>query len=107
MVNFISHAVICGFCSAASFIIAAGQLKKLFGIKLHHREFFHMVPELVQKIFSGHVNWYDFAMGMTCIIVLKTLELGWFLIIYLISNWSVNQMGRNKNLFSETSIQWP
>ena len=86
--NFISHAVICGFCSAASFIIAAGQLKKLFGIKLHHREFFHMVPELVQKIFSGHVNWYDFAMGMTCIIVLKSLELGRFSI--LVSYWPAN-----------------
>jgi len=90
-VNFISHAVICGFCSAASFIIAAGQLKKLFGIKLHHREFFHMVPELFQKIFSGHVNWYDFAMGMTCIVVLKSLELGWFSIWYLGSYWPANQ----------------
>ena len=43
-----------------------------------------MVPELIQKIFSGHVNWYDFAMGMICIIVLKSLELGWFSIAYLI-----------------------
>ena len=75
VVNFISHAIIVGFCSAASIIISASQIKKLFGIKLKNREFFHMIPELFENIINGNINWYDFGMGITCLIILKSLEL--------------------------------
>ena len=50
-------------------------MKKLFGIKLHHREFFKALPELVSEIFKGHINWYDFAMGIVCIALLKGLQI--------------------------------
>lgn len=75
VVNFISHAVIVGFCSAASIIISFSQVKKLFGIHLHHREFFKALPELAMEIGQLHINWYDFAMGITCMAILKSLEL--------------------------------
>ena len=51
------------------------KVKKLFGIKLHHREFFEALPELVSEIFKGHINWYDFAMGMVCMALLKGLQI--------------------------------
>lgn len=75
IVNFISHAVIVGFVSAASILISFSQVKKLFGIKLHHREFFEALPELVSEIFKGHINWNDFAMGMVCMALLKGLQI--------------------------------
>ena len=89
IVNFISHAVIVGFVSAASILISFSQgslskilinnyyfqVKKLFGIKLHHREFFEALPELVSEIFKGHINWYDFAMGIICMVLLKGLQI--------------------------------
>ena len=34
-----------------------------------------MLPELGGKIFGGEINWYDLAMGVGCVIVLKSLEL--------------------------------
>jgi len=75
IVNFISHAVIVGFCSAAAILISCSQVKKLFGIKLHSREIFHYVPELFTEIYHGKTNWYDFAMGIVCLIILKSFEL--------------------------------
>lgn len=75
IVNFISHAVIVGFVSAAAILISFSQVKKLFGIKLHHREIVFALPELCKEIIHGKTNWYDFAMGMTCMIILKSFDL--------------------------------
>jgi hypothetical protein len=33
------------------------------------------MPELCKEIFAGNTNWNDFAMGMSCMILLKCFEL--------------------------------
>ena len=34
-----------------------------------------MMPELGGKIIDGEINWVDFGMGLSCLVILKLLEL--------------------------------
>ena len=34
-----------------------------------------MLPELGGKIIGGEINWVDFGMGLSCLVILKSLEL--------------------------------
>lgn len=50
LVNFMSHSVLSGFTSAAAIVIAASQLKDLFGLKAGRAETF---PEIVESIWHS------------------------------------------------------
>ena len=73
LVNFLSHPVIAGFTSAAAVIIAASQLKYLFGFDIPRFEHFY---ETVGYAFSNldKIHWLSFIFaisGMALISILK------------------------------------
>jgi len=49
LVNYVSHAVICGFTCAASIIIAFSQMKKLLGLKNIGRHFYEAIIDVPRK----------------------------------------------------------
>ncbi|UJB72635.1 solute carrier family 26 protein (plasmid) [Acaryochloris sp. 'Moss Beach'] len=69
LVNFLSHAVISGFTSAAAIIIGFSQLKHLLGLQLPQTESF---PELLQEIWKHlpQSNGIILILGLTSIVVL-------------------------------------
>lgn len=69
LVNFLSHAVISGFTSAAAIVIGLSQLKHLLGIKLVHGEsVVLLIIEAGQKI--GQTNLITMALGLGSIATL-------------------------------------
>jgi SulP family sulfate permease len=69
LVNFLSHAVISGFTSAAALIIAFSQLKHLLGVKIPHTEsFYELLVSLVQQL--GRINIVTLSIGVISIAVL-------------------------------------
>jgi SulP family sulfate permease len=50
LVNFMSHSVLSGFTSAAAIVIAASQVKDLFGLKAERAETF---PEIVESVWHA------------------------------------------------------
>lgn len=69
LVNFLSHAVISGFTSAAAIIIGFSQLKHLLGLQLPQTESF---SELLQEIWQhlSQSNGIILILGLTSIVVL-------------------------------------
>ncbi|MDZ7779941.1 MAG: sulfate permease [Gemmatimonadota bacterium] len=69
IVNFLSHAVISGFTSAAAIVIGLSQLKELLGIELASR---HSVFALIQEaaLRIGETNPYTLAIGLASIAAL-------------------------------------
>ena len=61
LANFLSHPVIAGFITASGIIIAASQLKHIFGINAHG----HNLYELMKSVFENisEINWLTFAIG--------------------------------------------
>jgi len=72
IVNFLSHAVISGFTSAAAIIIGLSQLKHLLGVKLESNQVFLVLWEAIRKI--AEINPISFAIGAGSIILLVTLK---------------------------------
>jgi len=70
IVNFISHAVISGFTSAAAIIILLSQLHHLFGIKVlsSGHSAIHLLKEIIHGI--GGINPITFGIGSGSILVL-------------------------------------
>ncbi|MFD1608720.1 SulP family inorganic anion transporter [Oceanobacillus luteolus] len=68
LVNFLSHAVISGFTSAAAIIIGLSQLKHLLGIKLESDNVFLLLWESLSKI--SEINVIAFAIGIGSILLL-------------------------------------
>ena len=67
--NFLSHAVISGFTSAAAIIIGLSQLKHLFGLSLpRSHNIFETVFEVVKHL--GQTNLITFALGVASIATL-------------------------------------
>ncbi len=67
-VNFISHAVISGFSSAAAVIIFVSQLHHLLGIDLQSKHsVFHILAEAGQRV--GEINPIALVIGMGSLIV--------------------------------------
>lgn len=64
IVDFISHPVISGFCSAAAITIATGQIHHLFGIKAQ-RPFVSDVHDIFANLHTSH--WPDVLMSVFCI----------------------------------------
>ncbi len=71
--NFISHAVVTGFTSAAAIIILLSQLKHLLGVKVGATEStLRLVSELGQQV--PHVNPPTLAVGAVSIVLLAVLR---------------------------------
>ncbi len=68
-INFVSHAVISGFSSAAAIIIGLSQLGHLLGIKLSvHHSVFQLLWEAMKRIEEVHLM--TMGMGLTSILLL-------------------------------------
>lgn len=73
LVNFMSHAVISGFTSAAAIVIGLSQLKHLLGIKLSRaHSIFDLLGETARRI--GEIHPATLAVGGASIIVLAVLK---------------------------------
>jgi SulP family sulfate permease len=71
IVNFLSHAVISGFTSAAAIVIGLSQLKHLLGIKLSsHHSIFSLLFEAVQKMHQIHLITFFLGLGSIGLLVL-------------------------------------
>ncbi|WP_210367007.1 solute carrier family 26 protein [Bacillus sp. REN3] len=76
LVNFLSHAVITAFTSAAAIIIGLSQLKQLLGIKLENTEnVFLLLGEAFTKI--GQTNLFTFGIGIASILLLVLVKKKW------------------------------
>ena len=73
LVNYVSHAVICGFTCAASIIIAFSQVKKLLGLKNIGRHFYEAVVDVPMNI--KHTRVSDLVVGLICMVVLHSLKI--------------------------------
>ena len=62
MANFLSHPVIAGFISASGIIIAASQLKNIFGIEAHG----HNLVQILSSMsgYLGEINWITTTIGI-------------------------------------------
>ncbi|MGA1253670.1 MAG: SulP family inorganic anion transporter [Burkholderiaceae bacterium] len=65
LANFLSHPVISGFITASALLIAAGQLKVIFGIRVDGQSFPELILGLLQQASQTH--------GLTAVIGLSTL----------------------------------
>lgn len=73
IVNFLSHAVISGFTSAAAIIIGLSQLKHLIGVSLEaDKNVFLIIGETVRRF--GEINPATLAIGMGSIILLILMK---------------------------------
>ncbi|MFT7107962.1 MAG: SulP family sulfate permease [Yoonia sp.] len=63
LANFLSHPVIAGFITATGIIIAASQMKHIFGIQAHG----HTLPELIGSLVhnASQVNWITALVGVS------------------------------------------
>ncbi|SIS49431.1 SulP family inorganic anion transporter [Salimicrobium flavidum] len=69
VVNFLSHAVISGFTSAAALIIGLSQLKNLIGVDLAgQKNIFIIITDAVTRI--SEINWTTFLIGIGSILLL-------------------------------------
>jgi|TARA_B110000259_G_scaffold72256_1_gene85030 SulP family sulfate permease len=74
MANFLSHPVIAGFITASGIIIAASQLKNIFGIEAHG----HNLNQLLGSMFVnlGDINWTTATIGIMTVIFLFWVRKG-------------------------------
>lgn len=73
LVNFLSHAVISGFTSAAAIIIGLSQLKHLLGVSLEaDKDIFKILFESISRI--SEVNPITFAIGLASILILISVK---------------------------------
>ena len=70
ILNFVSGSVIAGFLQAQGLTVPLGQLKKLFGIHNDSDYFIQGIINICTEIFDGQVNWFDFAVGASTIILI-------------------------------------
>ena len=73
LANFLSHPVISGFITASGLLIAAGQLKHLFGIQVSG----HTLPEIASGVFSNlnNINLATLAIGASVLAFLYFVRL--------------------------------
>ncbi|WP_420327420.1 SulP family inorganic anion transporter [Mameliella sp.] len=74
LANFLSHPVIAGFITASGVLIAASQLKHIFGIDMHG----HTLTELMRTMFAelGNTNGYTLALGLAALAFLFWVRKG-------------------------------
>ena len=74
MVNFISQPTLTGFITSAAFTIPVKQLPKLFGVKVSEKFWVMSLYRVFEEVFTGNANWYDFAIGISTMIILVALK---------------------------------
>ncbi|WP_035139999.1 SulP family inorganic anion transporter [Fischerella sp. PCC 9605] len=85
LVNFLSHAVISGFTSAAALIIAFSQLKHLLGVKIPHTEsFYELLISLVQQIDQTNIVTLSIGVINIAVLIYFNKRLG-----YLLNGWGI------------------
>jgi SulP family sulfate permease len=62
LANFLSHPVISGFITASSLIIAASQLKHIFGVESSGETLYAILASLASHL--GEINWPTLAIGI-------------------------------------------
>ncbi len=62
LANFLSHPVISGFITASGILIAAGQLKHIFGVPAGGHNLYEIVLAIVGNL--GQVNWVTAVIGL-------------------------------------------
>ena len=73
LVNFLSHAVISGFTSAAAIIIGLSQLKHLLGVSLEaDKDIFKILFESITRI--SEINPITFTIGLLSILILISVK---------------------------------
>lgn len=65
LANFLSHPVIAGFITASGIIIAASQLKHIFGINASGHNLYELLGSLIHHL--AEINWITFAIGVITI----------------------------------------
>ncbi|MBO9467902.1 sulfate permease [Tropicibacter sp. R15_0] len=65
LANFLSHPVIAGFITASGLLIAASQLKHIFGIEVHG----HSLPQILEDIWAhlGDTNLFTLVIGVSAL----------------------------------------
>lgn len=65
LANFLSHPVIAGFITASGMLIAASQLKHIFGIEVHG----HSLPQILGDIWAhlGNTNLFTLVIGVSAL----------------------------------------
>lgn len=101
VVNFLSHAVISGFTSAAAIVIGLSQLKHLMGVPLKGESVVGTVMQAIQQI--GQTNPITLAIGLGSIAALVILRKVWPKVpapllvvagtILLVSQFRLDQLG--------------
>jgi SulP family sulfate permease len=76
LANFLSHPVIAGFITASGIIIAASQLKNIFGIDASGHNLLEIVVSLVEHL--GEVNWITVIIGVATTAFLFWVRKGLF-----------------------------
>jgi sodium-independent sulfate anion transporter 11 len=74
IVDFISYPVISAFSCSAAITIAASQLKGFFGLHFAAHGIVKTLIAVTHNI--AMINWWDFSMGLTCLIFLIPLQAG-------------------------------
>ncbi len=73
LVNFLSHAVISGFTSAAAIVIGLSQLKHLLGVNLSTPKYTHeLVWEALRRL--GEVQWITLGIGLGSIALMVLVK---------------------------------
>jgi len=70
--DFLSKPVLVGYMTGAALILVSTQLDKLFGLKLHQRDFFPLLAELAGRIGETHVP--TVALGIGFVTMLAVLH---------------------------------
>jgi len=74
LANFLSHPVISGFISASGILIAASQLKTLFGVQAEGHNFFELTRSLLSQV--GEIHGLTLAIGSLTIAFLFWVRSG-------------------------------
>jgi SulP family sulfate permease len=72
LANFLSHPVISGFITASGLIIAASQLKHIFGVKASGDNLYDAVVSLAEHL--GEINWPTLAIGVAATLFLFAMR---------------------------------
>ncbi|HLD22168.1 MAG TPA: SulP family inorganic anion transporter [Patescibacteria group bacterium] len=68
LTNFVSHSVVVGFTAGAAILIAASQLKNVFGIDISQADsFYHTIKELILHI--QEINIYALIIALTTLLI--------------------------------------
>lgn len=100
IVNFFARPILVGFLNGIAASIIVGQLGKLLGISLEHRDFIPSLIELVSRFSQTH--WVTFLVGASTLALLALLKKvapksPTSLIALVLASWGLLQFGGSEN----------